>query len=188
MKLYLVLTDTSTILSRTIKWFSKNEYNHASLSLDQNLDDIYSFGRIKAHNPFIGGFVHEDLTRDYFQRAFCSISVCEISEEQYHFIQNTIQYYEQFKNMYRFNLLGIIALALNINFKRRDAFFCSQFVALLLSESHVHRFQKELHLVTPQDLENLFIFKPVYEGLLYDYLDSVQQKPLPLTTPIFSKL
>lgn len=49
-------------------------------------------------------------------------------------------------------------------------FFCSEFVAILLSDSRFYGFKKEINLVTPQDLEILAIFKCVYTGSLYNYL------------------
>ncbi|MEG0288107.1 MAG: hypothetical protein RR548_05840 [Carnobacterium sp.] len=177
MKIYLVLTDTNTLFSRTIKLYTRAEYNHASLALDPTLKDIYSFGRKRPRNPFNAGFIQEDLSRDYFLRAQCSIHSCDVTAEQFALIADLIQYYEQTKNMYHYNLLGLITLALKIDFKRNDAFFCSQFVATLLDESTIYDFQKEIHFVTPQDLAALPIFRSVYVGSLYGYLASVQESP-----------
>lgn len=172
MKIYLVLTDTNTLLSKTIKFYTKAEYNHASIALDSTLMDMYSFGRKRQNNPFIAGFVQEDLTRDYFIRAQCKILSCEVTLEQYTLLTNLIQYYEQTKSMYHYNLIGLVTLALKIDFKRDDTFFCSEFVATLLAESKIYDFQKENHFVTPQDLEVLPIFESIYTGSLYHYLAS----------------
>ena len=45
-KIYIVLTYTGTILSRIIKVFTKKEYSHVSIALDQDLKYMYSFGRL----------------------------------------------------------------------------------------------------------------------------------------------
>ena len=54
-KIYIVLTYTGTILSRLVKYYTKKEYSHVSISLDENLEEMYSFGRLNAYIPFIGG-------------------------------------------------------------------------------------------------------------------------------------
>jgi hypothetical protein len=172
MKIYLVLTDTNTLLSKTIKFYTKAEYNHASISLDSSLIDMYSFGRKRPNNPLIAGFIHEDLTREYFIRAQCNILTCDVTPDQFTLLTNLIHYYEQTQSMYHYNLIGLVTLALHIDFKRDDTFFCSQFVATLLAESGIHDFQKEFHFITPQDLEALPIFESIYTGSLYHYLSS----------------
>ena len=58
-KVYIVLTNTGTFLSRIVTVYTRKEFSHVSISLDENLNYMYSFGRLNAYNPFIGGFVHE---------------------------------------------------------------------------------------------------------------------------------
>ena len=59
--IYIVLSHTGTVLSRLIKTFTRAEYSHVSISLDKNLEKMYSFGRINPYNPFYAGFVHEKI-------------------------------------------------------------------------------------------------------------------------------
>ena len=65
-KVYLVLTYTGTILSRIVKFYTKKEYSHVSIALDENLEEMYSFGRLNPYVAFIGGFVHEKIDKRYF--------------------------------------------------------------------------------------------------------------------------
>lgn len=51
-EIYLLLTDTGSILTRTIKLFTRKKYNHISLAFDAVLEDTFSFGRKKANNHF----------------------------------------------------------------------------------------------------------------------------------------
>ena len=57
-KIYIILTFTGTILSRIVRIYTRKEYSHVSISLDQDLTKMYSFGRLNAYNPFSGVFVH----------------------------------------------------------------------------------------------------------------------------------
>ena len=60
-KIYIVLSFTGTILSRIVRFYTRKEYSHVSIALDENLDEMYSFGRLNPYNAFIGGFVHEGI-------------------------------------------------------------------------------------------------------------------------------
>lgn len=39
MKIYIVLTHTGTILSKIVKWYTKKDFSHVSISLDKELND-----------------------------------------------------------------------------------------------------------------------------------------------------
>lgn len=44
-QLYIVISQTGTLLSRILKQITGAEYNHASISLSRDLERMYSFGR-----------------------------------------------------------------------------------------------------------------------------------------------
>ena len=67
-KIYIVLTHTGTLLSNLIKLYTKNDYSHVSLAFDEDLNEMYSFGRLYTYNAFIGGFVREYLDKGTFKR------------------------------------------------------------------------------------------------------------------------
>ncbi|MBN2849090.1 MAG: hypothetical protein JXK92_00405, partial [Erysipelotrichaceae bacterium] len=73
--IYIMLSDTGTLLTRAIRVYTHQEYNHISMVLDGDFDQIYSFGRVKANNPFIGGFINESETKifDVFDETTCTI-------------------------------------------------------------------------------------------------------------------
>lgn len=50
--IYIVLSHTGTNLSKLIKLFTKDEFSHVSISLDIDAKEMYSFGRLRAYNPF----------------------------------------------------------------------------------------------------------------------------------------
>lgn len=59
--IYIVISQTGTWLSTLIKLYTKQKYNHVSISLENSLSDMYSFGRINPSNPFSGGFAQKRL-------------------------------------------------------------------------------------------------------------------------------
>lgn len=170
MKIYLVLTATSSLLSKTIKLYTGANYNHASIALSSDLNDLTSFGRKDINNPFIGGFVKEDISHAFFLDAQCSIYTCEVSPKEYAHLKRELDYYHQQQDFFRYNFLGLLALAVNVNYKRDHSFFCSEFIATLLEECQIYQFDKSPNLVTPQDLQASIIFKPIYTGTIKNYL------------------
>ena len=84
--IYIILTRTGTILSGIIRGFTKDEYTHVSISLDRDLNKMYSFGRLNPYNPFIGGFVHEYIDKGTFKRfknTKALILEIEVTNDQY---------------------------------------------------------------------------------------------------------
>ena len=67
-QLYIVISQTGTLLSRILKQITGAEYNHASISLSRDLERMYSFGRRHPYNPFWGGFVIESPRIGTFKR------------------------------------------------------------------------------------------------------------------------
>ena len=62
-EIYLVFTRTGTWLSRMICIIFRMKYPHVSISFDDSLTRMYSFGRRSPDNPFSGGLVEENLQR-----------------------------------------------------------------------------------------------------------------------------
>lgn len=170
-KIYIVLTQTGTILSRIIKYYTGNQYNHVSIALDENLFHLYSFGRKNAYVAFIGGFVREGINIGTFKRfhntkaKICSL---EVTDQQYYLLYENIKEIEKNKDKYKFNVLGLFMVALNKKMVRENRFYCSEFVSHILKESNIDTSDLS-DLATPQDFENISGLQYVYSGYLRDY-------------------
>lgn len=167
-KIYILFTDTGTLFTRLIKIYTRESYNHVSIAFDDQLEEIYSFGRKKPTNPFIGGFIREKLKEGLFKRAKCVIYSCHVSEQEYKKMRAKVKKIEREKEKYRYNLIGLLAIILHFNLNRKNAFFCSQFVATILNEKK-GLLMKPPGLTTPRDLMNLNEFNFVYQGMLHTY-------------------
>jgi hypothetical protein len=178
-KVYLILTDTGTLFTRMIKWYTKKPYNHASLSFDPLLLETYSFGRKRPRNPFIGGFVKESMDTGLFKRAQCAIYSCSITESQYRKMNDFIRKIEKQKEQYRYNFLGLLVIPFNKTLQREHAYFCSQFVATVLSEGQVIQCPKSLSHMTPYDLQQQPCFQLIYQGSVQNYLEAADMPAIP---------
>lgn len=172
--IYIVLTDTGTLLSKAIGMYTRKDLNHASIAFDDKLTEVYSFGRKQRHNPFIGGFVKENVTEGIFEHANCAIYSYEVTTEEYLKMRAKIGQIEQMKKFYKYNFIGLFAVAVNRELPRKHAFFCSQFVATIVNESGIQMFAVPPNLVQPHHFSQLKCLKRVYEGNLQSYINKVR--------------
>jgi len=56
--IYIILMNTGTLLSKTIRFITKYKYSHVVLSLDDSFSKLYSFGRKKVHNFLMLALLH----------------------------------------------------------------------------------------------------------------------------------
>lgn len=171
-RIYVLLTDTGTMFTRLIKGFTNAPYNHASLVLDENLNEVYSFGRKAANNPLVAGFVHEDVyegTFSYFPGTRCVLIRLDVTKQQQEAVTRIIRDFEQQQQQYRYNLIGLVGILLKLDLQPANAYFCSQFVAETLRSSGLKLWDCPSTRVTPHDFLLHDQFEAVYEGRLYDY-------------------
>lgn len=62
-RLYILLSRTDTGMGRLIRFFTRYDYNHVSLSLDPAFREWVSFARYRIDTPLAGGFVREPAER-----------------------------------------------------------------------------------------------------------------------------
>lgn len=168
-RIYILLTDTGTLFSKTIGLYTKARLNHASIVLDDEMQEIYSFGRKNVLNPFDGGFVKEKvyghLIREASKPTDCAIYVCTVTEDNYEKLRAHIRYMEEHAHRYKYNLLGLFGIVFRISIERQNAFFCTQFVAYMLQKHGVTlSMDKALSMITPMDLQSCESLQLVYRG------------------------
>jgi hypothetical protein len=171
-EIYVLLTDTGTRFTRVIKLFTKAPYNHASIALDPELKEIYSFGRKRPTDPWHAGFIRECVrggTFRHFPNTRCALLRLRVSKRQRSAIVQAIDSYRSRSDRLRYNLIGLLGVPLRIGFAPKDAYFCSQFVTELLRGAGRPLWNRPSALVTPDDYLHHPAFELVYEGFLYDY-------------------
>ena len=168
--IYLVMSQTGSILSKAIKFFTKKEYNHISLSFDDKLDCMYSFGRKYTYNPFIGAFVIENIKKGAFLRfskTKCKVIEVRLTDQQYNKLLLNIENMVVEKKKYKYNILGLFLALFNIERHPDTKFYCSEFVRYVLDRSGV-----DVSMIPtiphPVDFE-IMSNKEIYKGILKDY-------------------
>lgn len=165
-QVYIILSDTGTWFTRLIRLYTKAPFNHASIAFDPDLSEVYSFGRKSPTNPFIGGFVKEDMRGELFDDALCAVYSCTVNESRYRRIRSIVQRFESESHQYKYNFIGLLTLILKIRFERKRAYFCSQFVASVFEQGGVTLVPKSSVFTTPFDLGCSKELRLTYQGEL----------------------
>ena len=171
-KIYIILTHTGTFLSTIIKYYTKDEFSHISIALDDELKEMYSFGRLHPCNPFWGGFVHEEIDKGTFKRfknTRAEIYSLFVTDEQYERINKNIEYFKENKQKYKFNIVGLLCVSIHKKVKSKNTFYCAEFVKHILKSSGVSEVKELPEIIKPEDFEQLKGLRFEYNGLLKKY-------------------
>ena len=171
-KLYIVLSQTGTLVSRIIKLFTKAEYNHASISLCDDLSIMYSFGRLKPKNPFIAGFVTESAsfgTFKHFPKTKVMVISFDIAEEKYLDMLNTLDAMYKSKQKFGYNYLGLYLAAIKVRRYKKDCYYCSEFVRWFLQKYDIKGADELTGIAYPTEFLSMPDFEDVYSGKLVDF-------------------
>ena len=172
---FLVLSQTSTFPAKMIRWYTREPYAHASIALDVELREMYSFARKKVNNPWNNGFIKEDIEAGVFgkfKETKCSIYALEVSDEQYQRLKEEIQVFKDNQDIYTYNYLGIVGAMIHRPVERETRYFCSQFVAYILEKSGIDLFHKNCGLVRPKDFRLCPKLSRIYKGKIRNYRTS----------------
>ena len=170
--IYLVFTKTETWLAKLIRAFSRIKYAHSSISFDDSFTKMYSFGRINPNNPFLGGFVEENLHEGVykkFSKCECLVYRVRVTNKQYYSLQNQVAQFILEKDKLKYNFLGLFGVLFNHPIKRENYYFCSQFVSKILMDSKVFDCEKVPELIRTSDLFSMKNKDIVWEGFVDDY-------------------
>lgn len=165
--IYLVFTKTGTWFSKVLDFFEPSDYIHSSLSLTEDLNTLYSFGRKNPNNPFSGGFAIENLEAGVFSKnknIALSIYKIKVTADQYDLISDMIDGFLLHKNDYKYNMIGLFGFFINKPIKRENHYFCSQFVSEILVNSKVVSLNTPSCLTRPSDLIDAYPNNLMYKG------------------------
>lgn len=170
--IYVVVTQTGTILSRILKIITRAEYNHVSVTYDASLDVMYSFGRKNPYNPFWGGFVRESPHFGTFKRftqteavVLCLPADAEKRQE----VARRLEEMYRNRHDYGYNTLGLLLAAFRISYRRENRYYCSEFVKAFLEECQLISSDAVGRIPKPVEFLSLHDGKEIYRGKLRLY-------------------
>ncbi len=170
-KIYIVLSQTGSIVSKALKIITREPYNHSSIALTDDLHTMYSFGRVRPYNPFVGGFVEESPDKGALKRfKNTKILVMElnVSPSAREKVVARLEEMLQEQTRYRYNYRGLFFAGLRIRREKPYCYYCSEFVKSLAEQMELDGAEKLPPIVKPMQLLDLK-HKTVYVGKLRDY-------------------
>lgn len=171
-KIYILLMHTRTIPAKIIKTVTNYEYSHVGICLNKDCSAIYSFGRRHLHYIFDAGLLVEYKDGDFlktFNKTKCKIYEVEVTDKQYRDVVKTLDYMMKNNRSYKYDFIGIIPRYFGIPITIKNRYVCSYFVASILEQANIHRFNKNVCLVNPRDFENIAGFHEIYKGSYLTY-------------------
>ena len=132
--IYIMVSSTGTRFGRIIRYATKSSFNHVSISFDESMKQLYSFGRYCHCMPFIGGLVNETQDRFTLRRgAEVEIGVYKIPVSDNAFFKGLDRIAEiAADDEYAYNLLSAITFCVKGGTEHYKTYTCSEFVSHLL--------------------------------------------------------
>lgn len=159
-KLYILLTQFPGLNSRAIQLWTRFPYTHASLGLEEDLNTFYSF--------VYKGFIVESIPRynKPGRTPFpCALYCLDVPESIYHETKQTLQSFCRNRASMHYSRLGVVmGLVLRIPFRKKNHYFCSQFVAEVLNHCRAMRLKKDSTLYLPKDFSRSQELNLVFRG------------------------
>lgn len=171
-KLYVVVSQTGSIVSKILKLLTGARYNHVSVALDATLTPMYSFARKYTYNPFWGAFVKEYPGRGALGRfKNTEVVVLELncSSEQYDAVAARLEKMYREREKYRYNYRGLFSAYFSKKYHKKHHYYCSEFVRDLLERSGIIPENSFGDIAKPIDFLRLPQAACVYCGRLRKY-------------------
>ncbi len=176
--IYLIVAQTGTKPAKLFKMITKKPYNHVSLSGDILLNEMYSFCRTYWPFPLPATFNQEIVgegTLGKFDYIPCEVYRIEVTQKQKMLYNEIIRHFLCYRDFYAYNILGLPAVYLNISWKRKKNFLCSQFVAYTIEKLGI-LLEKPFSLYTPDDFRHLPGATLIYHGELNHFYHEMHSR------------
>ena len=159
--LYVMLSHTDTKMGRFIRFFTKEEYNHVSLSLDGQLQQFVSFARYRQSAPLAGGYVTESASRLRSCGASMMVRIfrLEISRSDAEKLTSLFELADRSPLIY--NSLGALFTGCHLRCPVPGAYTCLEFAGSILGRP----------FTSIKALEDALAPLEIYHGDLFELLE-----------------
>ena len=162
--IYVVISATPYLLGKTIRGLTREIYNHTSISLDEELTQMYSFARRHFRTPLYGGFVKESSARYHINGKSAQIRLCKIpvTQEQYQAIAQKLAHMYQHKERYIYNHISAVGALIHKTIPAKNAYTCVEFCAEILAQAGMDIDPKKYYSI--EDMVKLLEDFVIYTG------------------------
>lgn len=170
---YVMIMHSSTILSNVIKNVTQSNFSHSSISFDSSMHKMYSFGRKRNTNPFIGAFKSEDIRDEFFTSRDIpyALYVVPSTEDEIKAMKKRLDYFIRNSTKFQYDFTGLFKNYLGIADNPEYKWFCSRFVSDIINAGRPSEkpYVVEPSLMRPEDFRKTNFAIYVTGGLLDTY-------------------
>jgi hypothetical protein len=166
-KVYVLLMRSNSLPSVLIRFLTRAGYTHASLGFSEDCMQLYSFARKYEHLPLPGCFTSERIDRGFMgkdPKTPCALYYIDVPVSVFDNLQESVMKMYNRRKEYKYNYLGLFLCWFGIAKRRKNKYFCSEFVAQSLTESGAISIEKPPSLFRPVDFQKISRLNLVYEG------------------------
>ena len=163
--IFAIFSSTDLRSGKMIRYITKNEYNHCSICLSEDLSEFYSFSRIYRSNPLIAGFTVESPNR-YTLSAQTKLKIVAVPVCLESFLRAREMIREMccHKEKYVYNFFSAAAYPFGRRFARENAFTCAEFTNKVLKTAGVSMPER----ANIEQMEHALSEYPTWEGRAVD--------------------
>jgi len=154
---------------------TRYDYNHISISLEKNLNQMYSFSRYKLNRPFSGGFVEESMRRYLVDNKNLELVVYTIplDDEAYDKVNDLLENMLEDRDIHRYSFKeAVFTYFPFVNYRSSTNYTCLTFaikileIADIISEENNIKSIKQLQDLL-SDYKNELKIIPYYDRKQY---------------------
>jgi hypothetical protein len=169
---YVILSVTPTLMGKIVRLFTRSSFNHSSISLTEDWNEMYSFARYRASNPLVGGFVKEfpqrlSLGKD--RNVYIEVYKIPVSDKQFDEIERFIYNIKNDEEENIYNFRAAINILFGCKSNTYKAYTCSDFVAKSLMIGDIISQGQTSQNIIPDDIRKLIVKYICFRGCLNNY-------------------
>ncbi len=160
---YVVCMHSKSVLANIVKAWTHDEFSHAALSLEPDLNPMYTFGNKSGGGH---GFSIETPDNPFFMARPTmpwAVYAVFVNPDEMALIKERLLYFMKRDPVFRFDLLGLTNIAFGKAVEKETKYFCSGFVADVLQAGNKAN-DRSYSLYKPQDLADKFASYEVARG------------------------
>ena len=152
-QIYIALVDAPGFFAGISRRTIRQKYIHVALALEPVLRETYSSGRRHPAVPLIAGYEREDKRKILRVFPEADYMVCSISctAQQKEYIKEELHKAMRKRFRYHYAVAGLPFILMEKPFYQKNHFTCSSYIAKLLEEAGVCRWDKHFSLVPQRD-------------------------------------
>ena len=169
---FIFLSYTGTNMAKLKKAFTHDPYAHSSLSFDTELNHMISFNR--------DGMVDENIFESVYKKNASNIRyslyVYMATADEYEAMREFVNTLLEKRSKLKYNMLGLTNFIFGRGSEREDKFFCSEFVASVISAGNNKVVKTRPYMTSPYMLAKNKNFVFIKTGILKNYDSKIVDK------------